>query len=111
AKERRLAGARLADELRDRLRRRQPVLEMAQRLAMLRREEQKLRVRRQLERRFAKAVIPLVHRLLARGPAESSSRTARARRPSSPAGTSRRGRSGGRANRTRRSTTAGSARR
>ena len=61
AQKRRLAGAGLANQHGDRLGRCQPVLEVAQRLAVARREEEEPRVRRELEWQLAQAIELLVH--------------------------------------------------
>ena len=89
AQQRRLACARFADEQRDGFGGRQSVLEIAERFPVLSREEQVLRIRGQFERGLRKTIERLVHRILwARGSGQSSSCSARRRRPSPPAGTS-----------------------
>src|SRR5438046_7453808 len=59
---RRLAGAGLAQQHRQRLGRADAVVQVAERLPVSRRQEQELRVRRQLERQVAKTVKLLIHR-------------------------------------------------
>src|SRR5262249_44303487 len=65
AEQRRLAGTGLTDQQRHRFGRRQSVFEVAQRLTVLRREEQVLRIRRQLEWTFPETVVARVHEMLA----------------------------------------------
>src|SRR6185436_13387980 len=60
--ERGLAGASVPHQERERLHGHQAVLEVAERLALLRRQEQKARIGRQLERPFTEPVELLVHR-------------------------------------------------
>src|SRR4029079_12865572 len=61
-----LAGSRFADQNGDAGAARQPVLERAERLAMVRRQEEEPRVRGQLEGPFAQAVEGFVHQGTAR---------------------------------------------
>src|SRR5262249_17409395 len=64
AQQRRLAETGLANHHRDRLRQREPVFQVRERLAVLRREEQVLRIRRELEGTLAQAKETLVHVVL-----------------------------------------------
>ncbi len=64
-----LAGAGVAEQHRQAARRRQAVAQRAERLAVAGRQEQEARVRREIERAFAKSVERLVHM---RGPTDGT---------------------------------------